>query len=284
VKLNNATAEIFVPDEMSLPEAVTRTTHLCIGAHQDDLEIMAFHGIAECYGRNDRWFSGVTCTNGAGSPRAGVYAAFTDEMMQQVRKREQRLAAGVGQYAAMFQLDYPSAVIKDPESTVLADDLTAIMEAAAPDVVYTHNLADKHDTHVGVVLAALAAMRRLPAAARPKKVYGCEVWRGLDWLPDADKVSLNVSAHENLAMALTGLFDSQIAGGKRYDLATQGRRRANATYAESHGVDTADQLTFAMDLTPLVQNESLDPAEYVLGFIRKFEADIGKRLRGKPAR
>ena len=283
MKLSNPTAEIYVPDEMPLPGAVSRTTHMGIGAHQDDLEIMAFHGILACYGLSDRWFTGVTCTNGAGSPRAGVYAACTDEMMQQIRKREQRQAAAVGQYAAMFQLDYASAVAKDPHSTLLTDDLAALLEAARPEVVYTHNLADKHDTHVAVAVAALRAMRRLPAADRPRRVYGGEVWRGLDWLPDSDKAALDVSARENLASALTGLFDSQIAGGKRYDLATLGRRRANATYAESHGVDEAEQLTFAMDLTPLVQDDTLDLVEYVVQFVRKFEADVRKRLAARLA-
>ena len=65
------------------------------------------------------------------------------------------------------------------------------------------------------------------------------MWRDLDWLMDADKVVFDVSAHENLQAALLGVFDSQICGGKRYDLATMGRRRANATYFASHGVDVS---------------------------------------------
>jgi LmbE family N-acetylglucosaminyl deacetylase len=281
MKLNRPTADLYVPDELPLPGALSRTTHLGIGAHQDDLEIMAFHGILECYGLPDQWFTGVTCTNGAGSPRAGVYAAFTDELMQTVRRREQRQAAAVGQYAAMLQLDHPSSTVKDPANPALVDDLTAILEATRPTVVYTHNPADKHDTHIGVMAAAVRAMRRLPLDQRPRKVYGCEVWRALDWLPDADKVALDVSARENLAQALTGLFDSQIAGGKRYDLATLGRRRANATYAESHGVDQADQLCFALDLTPVVHNDKLDLVDYVVHFIRSFETDVRQRIAGR---
>jgi hypothetical protein len=54
-------------------------------------------------------------------------------------------------------------------------------------VVYTHNPADKHDTHIGVVIAALQAMRELPREQRPKKVIGCEVWRNLDWMNDRTK-------------------------------------------------------------------------------------------------
>ncbi len=41
-------------------------------------------------------------------------------------------------------------------------------------------------------------------------------------LPDEDKVAFDLSAQENLQMALLGVFDSQISGGKRYDLATMG--------------------------------------------------------------
>ena len=31
--------------------AVAKTTHMAIGAHQDDIEIMAYHGVLECFGR-----------------------------------------------------------------------------------------------------------------------------------------------------------------------------------------------------------------------------------------
>ena len=71
---------------------------------------------------------------------------------------------------------------------------------------------------------------------------------------DSDKVPFDLTAHESLQAALLGVFDSQIAGGKRYDLASMGRRRANATYFESHGVDVTQGLSYAMDLTPLIRD------------------------------
>jgi len=145
-------------------------------------------------------------------------------------------------------------------------------------VVYTHNLADKHDTHVAVALRAIAAIRLLPAADRPGRLYGCEVWRDLDWMPDEEKVAFDLSAHEDLQAALLGVFDSQIRGGKRYDLATRGRRRAHATYADSHGKDRATSLSYAMDLTPLVTDPSLSPAAYVRGVIDRFRADVDSRV------
>ena len=53
-------ADFFASDLLDEREALARTTHLAIGAHSDDLEIMAYHGIAECYGEKERWFAGVT--------------------------------------------------------------------------------------------------------------------------------------------------------------------------------------------------------------------------------
>jgi LmbE family N-acetylglucosaminyl deacetylase len=191
----------------------------------------------------------------------------------------------VGQYGIMLQLDYPSSAVKSAIDSALKNDLKAILAVTRAEVVYTHNLADKHGTHVGVTIAALQAMRELPREQRPKKVIGCEVWRNLDWLPDSDKVLMDVSGHDNLAAALNGVFDSQIAGGKRYDLATSGRRASNATFFEPHAGDEATQLIFGMDLTPLVADETRDIVEHVCGFIDRLKDNVrqnlGKRL-GQP--
>lgn len=278
MKLLQPTASVFVPDGQPVVEALARVSHLGIGAHQDDLEFMAFHGILQCFARDDRWFGGVTCTNGAGSSRTGPYADCSDGRMMQIRREEQNTAAVIGQYAAMIQLDQTSSMVKDPGETALVSDLTEILRAARPEVVYTHNPADKHDTHIGVTIAALKAMRSLPREERPKKVIGCEVWRALDWLPDDAKFLMDVSGRDNLAAALNGVFDSQIAGGKRYDLATLGRRAANATFFDSHATDTATQLIYGLDLTPLVEDETRDIADYVCGFIQTFENDVRRKL------
>ena len=279
MKLHNATADIFIPDGQPPAAALARITHLGIGAHQDDLEFMAFHGIEACFHSATDWFGGVTCTNGGGSARTGAYARFSDGEMMAVRRDEQRQAAILGRYAAMLQLDYPSEAVKDPADPRLRDDLAAILSAARPRVVYTHNPADKHDTHIAVVVPVIQASRTLPRELRPQAVHGCEVWRNLDWLPDAEKIVHAVGGHDSLAAALNGVFDSQIAGGKRYDLAVLGRRRANATFFESHGVDHSDALAFAMDLTPLAHDDTLDVVEYVTGFIDRFRADVTAKLR-----
>ena len=273
-----ATADIFIPDGLCLEAALERVTHLGIGAHQDDLEFMAFHGIVECFGRHDLRFGGVTCTDGGGSVKAGSYANFTNEDMREARRREQRAAAEIGGYAAMIQLDYSSAAVKSPTGTALRDNLLQILSASCPRVVYTHNPADRHETHLGVLIAALEAMRLLPRADRPEQVIGCELWGSLDWLPAARKVAMNVSGRENLAASLNGVFESQIAGGKRYDLAISGRRSANAVLSDSHSADQAEQVIFGVDLTPLVHDESLDLLEHTLNLVQEFQADVRARL------
>jgi LmbE family N-acetylglucosaminyl deacetylase len=272
------TSEVWVPDGLAPDDALARTTHLAIGAHQDDLEIMASDGIVRCFQQPDQWFTGVVVTDGAGSPRDDLYGRYTDAMMKQVRRLEQKKAGFVGEFAAVVLLDHPSAAIKDPAAEGPRRDILAILRAARAETVYTHNLADKHDTHVAVALRTIEAIRSLPADARPTRLYGCEVWRNLDWMPDDEKVTFDLSAHENLQMALVSVFDSQICGGKRYDLATEGRRRANATYAASHGTDKVTSAGYAMDLTPLVTDTAIDPLDFVTGVLDRFRRDVVSRV------
>jgi LmbE family N-acetylglucosaminyl deacetylase len=278
MELTQPGAELYVPDGASVEEALARTTHMGIGAHQDDLEIMAFHGILQCFHVEGKWFTGVTVTNGGGAPRDDLYADYTDEMMQDVRRAEQKKAACVGEYSVQVLLDYPSSAVKSASEAAPVEDLKKLFDAARPQFIYTHNFADKHDTHVAVTLRVIQALRELPEEARPEAVYGCEVWRDLDWMCDADKVPFDVAAHENLAAALMGVFDSQLCGGKRYDLATMGRRRANATFFETHDVDVTDAQIYAMDLTPLVADASKGPADYVREHIDRFFEEVSERI------
>lgn len=279
MKFSQPAADVYVPDRQPVERALARTTHLCLAAHQDDIEIMAYHGIAECFGRRDRWFTGVVVTDGSGSPRAGRFAKFSDEQMKAVRRTEQHRAARIGKFAAVIQLAHPSAVVKNARAPVVRDDLAAILRATTPHTVYLHNPADKHDTHVAVFLRCLEALRALPKAKRPSQVYGCEVWRNLDWLLDTDKQVLDDSANPRLAARLVAVFQSQIAGGKRYDLAAAGRRLANATFHTSHATDRAAALTWAMDLTPLVENEKLSVEKFTLAYVDRLRADVAARLK-----
>lgn len=268
----------FVPDGRPLAEAVARTTQMGIVAHPDDLEILAYPGILEGLGRDDRWFCGVVATDGRGSARSGSYANVTDDAMRTIRQREQEKAAVVGEYAAVVMLDRTSADVQGPGRGALVQELTDLLRAARPEVVYTHSPADRHPTHVSVVLATLAACRELPAGERPARVLGGEVWGDLEWLTAEDKVAIDVSGRDSLGAALMGVFESQIAGGKRYDLAVPARRLAHATYHDSHSVDASSALCFAMDLTPLVREPGRSVAAYVQERIDRFAADVRGRI------
>ena len=118
----------------------------------------------------------------------------------------------------------------------------------------------------------------MPAEERPAEVYGVEVWRDLNWLLDDEKVLLNLTNRPNLVRGLISIFDSQISGGKRYDLALEGRLRSNATFFDSHAVDEMDLASYAMDLKPLVDDPSLNIAKYVDGYVERFREDVRSRV------
>ncbi|MBU1692398.1 MAG: PIG-L family deacetylase [Verrucomicrobia bacterium] len=251
---------------MPLEAALARITHLGIGAHPDDLEIMALHGILAGHGSEANSFGGVVCAHGGEDRRA-------------VRRGEQETASRIGRYGVLVQLDYSSAEVKSPAARNLENDLAALFATARPGTVYTHNPADRHDTHAAVALAVLRVLRRLPAERRPAAVYGGEVWGSLDWLSAEARVALDVSGREDLSAALILSFQSQIASGKHYDRAAPGRRLANATFTDPYAPDPARELCFAMDLAPLVRDPGLDVSGYVAGWLEKFKNDTLDRLR-----
>jgi len=277
MKLLKKSAEIFIPDNSDSTSALKRTTDLCIGAHHDDLEIMAYSQIANCFGKENHHFTGVVVTDGAGSPRSGVYADYTDEEMKKVRIIEQKNAALIGRYSAQFLLSYPSKEVKNPKNQNLIDELKSIILNCSPNTLYTHNLADKHDTHVALVMHVIRALREIPLNKRPNKIISLEVWRGLDWLSDEDKIVYDTSLYPNLSAALLGVFDSQISGGKRYDLAAQGRRLANATFLASHFVNELESASYGIDITELV-NSDKDPADFIAEAIEKFKNESLKMV------
>ena len=277
MEINDRNIDFYVPDGESAETAFGRTTCLCVAAHQDDIEFMAYCGILDCFHDQRKWFSGITVTDGAGSPRNGCYAGCSDESMKAIRKIEQRKAAVLGEYGFQAQLGYTSAEVKSGNAAV-AEIIGTLIGQAKPEIVFSHNPFDKHDTHVAVFFQALRALRSLPKASRPRKFYGCECWRGLDWVNDDKKVLFDISARPSLGPALSGVFDSQIAGGKRYDLAATGRRQANATYLASHACDRAEMMQYAVDMTPLIEDDSLSALDYAKEYLRGFQQDVENRI------
>ncbi len=276
----NWLAEIYVPDGSDPVEALRRTTHLAVGAHPDDVEIMAQHGILACYQQSDLHFTAVIAANGAGSPRNGSYADASDADLIRLRRREQLQAAEAGAYSAVVLLNHSSADIKSTDiadTSPLRNDLLQLLALTRPAVLYTHQPADRHPTHVAVCVRVIEALRSLPVKERPAEIYGCEVWRSLDWVNEAERISLDVSGREELRRTLLQVFKSQIDGGKRYDLAAIGRQQANAVFDSSHCTDALTAVNYAIDLAPALAEAG--PEAYLNRLIGGFHKQTIETLR-----
>jgi LmbE family N-acetylglucosaminyl deacetylase len=278
--LNNLLKAIYVPDHEDPLVALSKTTHLAVGAHQDDIEIMAIDGILACYQNADQHFTACTVTDGRGTPRAGAFENVSDAEMAEIRANEQNKAAEIGKYAAQVQLGFQSHQVRQPDFKGLADSLDQLFSLTRPKIVYTHNLFDKHSSHVAVALRVIEAIRRMSPETRPEKLYGCEVWRALDFLPDEKKVLFDVSAEPDLQSALLTVYESQIAGGKNYEHAVIGRRIANATFQDPYQPDQASRISIAMDLSPLIHNDDLSVPEFTRALFKALETQISQTLAG----
>lgn len=278
LKFSEPTARFYVPDGLPAAAALARTTHLGVGAHPDDLEFMGWHPILQCIESKDQWLTGVIASDGRSSPRSGMYRDMSDDQMAETRLAEQHHAAVVGGYGAMFNLMHSEqgAVMGGKRIRPLIDDFKQIVFATQPKIIFTHNLTDRHPHHPVVAISLIRALRELQYV--PEQFYGGEVWRGLDWLTTRDKLAFDVSEHQNLTGSLMGVFDSQITGGKRYDVATAGRKQANATYHDPNVSDRSTALEYAMDLMPLLRSPDLDPIRYANELIEHFRKEVEDRL------
>lgn len=246
---------------------------LAIMAHHDDTEISSSAPMLEFYDGNKGSFATVVLTDGAGSARSGAYASVTDSEMVEIRKVEQRNAAELGHYARLWMLNYTSAEIRGVDARAVAE-VAAVLREVRPDVLYVHNPFDKHPTHRGALRVALQALEVVRSEYSPKRVLAGEVWRDLDWLPDSHKVVVAVDSNPELALNILKTFDSQIEGGKAYDLAATGRRYAHATFSESHSVDNAAQLAYFCDITD-VANGKTALADFVSQVVKEFSDELG---------
>jgi len=273
LKFSQPKANAHVPGGGDLGSVLTTTTHLGIGAHADDLEIMAFPGICACRGQKTLRFSGIVATDGAGSP-----SKLSGQELVKTRMEEQKQTADLGGYAAVIQLAHPSAAIRGTGRKALTADLLPILKSTKPKALYLHNPADRHETHIAVLLSCLDALRQLPSGKRPAEIYGCEVWGDLDWVPADKVVRLPCPAPADFGPSLLRVFRSQV-DGKRYDLAAAGRRRAQATFADAYQADQAEEVVLALDLRPLVENPKLSLTDFVSALTGEFQKQTLDRIR-----
>lgn len=260
--------EKFVPSSAGRDEI----RFLAVSAHKDDMEMFAFDGIVRS-ARGEGGFVGVVLTDGGQCPRAPQFVGVSDEDMAELRTAEQKRAAEIGSYSALYLFEETSAAVKRREGALVDGVERILLSCPRLDVLYTHNPFDRHPTHVGAFCVAMDAVRRLPDEKKPRKIYGCEVWRDLDWLPDSVKVEFDVSGEEDFAAALMSSFVTQNAV-KRYDIAALARRKAHATFGRSHEGDTSTGLIYALDVTSLAYGTDADTEAFVKDVLARFDGDL----------
>ena len=256
--------DLFVPDAVPIDEGIVRITHLGIGAHADDLEIFAYPGIEEVYGREDRWFGGVTVTNGSGSPRVGKFAGVSDKEMMSVRLREQRTAAVAGGYGFQAQLKLASSQLVDRDIRERWSDwLACLFSVCKPEVLFMHQPFDHHPTHRLVAELTWQAVLKLETEQRPKTILAGEVWGGLDSWPPEMRKTVSADRYPDLAQELIEIYESQVEGGKNYVEACLGRRSANATFLNPHEIDSCRFACHYLDLSGYAASGTLSLSEVV---------------------
>ena len=279
MQFHKSTADFFVPDGTA-PDAASPAPRISASPRTRTISrswrtTASPNASAARTSGSPAWWSPM-----ARAVRAPASTAITPiEEMQQVRLLEQRKAAYVGEYACQIQLAFTSSEVKNPKETAVVEDLAKILLRRQPRVRLP---AQSRRQARYARRRHHARHRRAARRARPSQAE-----EGL-WLRSLARPGLDarrrqagaagVSARSNIAAALVGVFDSQVSGGKRYDLATAGRRLAHATYYASHGTDQETALNFAMDLTPLVEDPSLSVADYVLSLVDRFRADVSRRV------
>ena len=170
MELFNKNAEIYVPDGVINEKALRRTTHMAIGAHQDDIEIMAYDGILKCLWPKRPLVFCRDCNKWR--KEAAVMANISIQAIPKCRqfepknKKKRQIMVNM---VALFFLNYSSSDIKNPKNRNFIEDIKQLIIMAKPEVIYTHNLADKHDTHVSTAVKVIQALRELDKSLLPEK-------------------------------------------------------------------------------------------------------------------
>ena len=97
-------------------------------------------------------------------------------------------------------------------------------------------------------------------------------------MPSAVRWGVGALWHAHLDMP-GGVLLYSGEGCTAADFGVLGRRRANATFFKSHAVDRSNSIAFAMDLTSLVRDESLQIISYVDEFIERFRDEVVTKLQ-----
>ncbi len=250
----------------ALQRVLQHATDVSVGAHQDDVEIMAGPMMLDTVkAPNKQWLS-VIVTDGAASKSVlnGCATELSPKQLTDMRQLEQRKAAKLAN-APVIQLKYPSATVNGHMGVGKKNEAAyalGTLFAATPNVerVFGHNPLDKHPTHIAVFAAQTAALR---AAKPPKleKAYGMEVWGGLTGLPES-MLSVFEVGNDHLVklQQIIEVFQSQILGqGRDYATGTIARIRGHGAYVSSpHLPNPPAGMVIGIDVTDFTRGQSHD--------------------------
>lgn len=267
--------EVYKPKDSN--EKIVK--NIVIAAHKDDGEMIGIKAIDDSF-KKDESMVMIILTNGSGCPRVGEFKSVSDEDMVEIRTAEQKRAAEIGRYNCLYLLEHSSKEVQDMHTNIKNELVEILKKYPEIENIYIHNPFDKHNTHVGACELAIAAIKELYADGALKKlskVLGVEVWRGLDWLPDKYKVTIDTTGAEFISQNIMSVFVSQNSA-KRYDEAISNRRLANATFDASHESNICTSLMYAIDLMGVVQDVNKNLSDLLTENLDLFEKELRKNL------
>jgi len=159
-------------------------------------------------------------------------------------------------------------------------DIQKILAEVQPDVVYTHNIFDKNPIHQKLAQIVIDAIMLMDEESRPRLVYGCELNRALNWLPDKYRVTFDLSENKELQNRLIGVYDTKAEQSKNYAKAVMGRKMANATFITTE-VDPGEEekmIWYGINLSPVVQ-KNISVKEYCTKILSDFNKEVLDGIR-----
>ena len=250
------------------------TNLLAIAAHHDDIEVMAMDGILKAYGSKKYDFYACVLGDGANCIKSGKYADVSDKEMMEARNQEQTRASQIGEYEKLVMLKHSQEELENDEKGKIGKELRELILDVKPDIIYTHNIFDKNPAHRITCKRVIDAILSLDEDDRPRLVYGCELFRSLDWLPDKYKVVFDLSENKELQSRLIGVYDTKIEQFKNYNKAIVGRKMAHAAFGSSVGDGDEDKLIwYGINLTPVVA-KNIDLKDYCTRILSDFNKEM----------
>ncbi|MBB4662418.1 PIG-L deacetylase family protein [Conexibacter arvalis] len=188
------------------------TSIVCVGAHQDDVELHCLGTLLAWRARGDVEITTVTVTNG---DKGGQHdLSLSHARVAEIRTAEAAAVAERlgGRYVC---LDAPDELLEDTPDLRLA--LTDVLRAARADVVYAPPPVDYNVDHTVTSQLAhhaclLAPVRTIatdhePLARAPQLFY-TDAITGLEWQPTT---YVDISPHFERKLELLELHESQMA-------------------------------------------------------------------------